>query len=857
MNEVFRVDTLVSPSGGLRDPWEISYGPDDSLWITEVSSSNATPGYKVDKVHPVDGGMRTVLNLLTFTDGASSPVTKWQKQPFNGFTPNPKLPQGGLMGLAIHPEFKTNPAKRWVYLAYIHNYVPDSMEASGVKAKGYLYRTWVVRFTYNTTTWQLESPVAIADTINGGSDHNSGRMIIAPVNGVNYLFYAVGDLGAGQFEEVQRSNNAQNKRAYEGKILRFNLEPDADAGTYDRWIPSTVADPNPFTATVGYQSAVYTYGMRNNQGFAYDTANDILYGSSHGPFTDDEVNIIEKGMNYGHPYVEGYGGDDNYNGSRAATATFTFNSTTYNTSVPLISDESHNRDSLVALGNYRDPIFAGYNAPQSTVNFWYNDGTTNGSWPSEGWSGLGFYDNPIIPGWKGSLLAGSLKWGRLVRLKLNAAGTAVVATAGADSVANFQSKNKFRDMAIDSAGSIYTVFDRSATSSGPSAGVGGTSITPDCAGCVQKYTFLGYKRIFANNKSTLPTSIPVSPGTNNACISGTPVTVNSDNDTLWIPITGPDGNVVAEIKPNGRPMGKITSSFYTQAGVRTKPNGVKFLSRNITITPQTQPGGNVDIRLYMTGAEFNALNTASTSINSITQVQLVKNGDPCLNSNAQATSAVTVTYAEAFGGNYVIQATVNSFSTFWFSEGNLTLPVELVRFEGELKSNGTNLSWETATELNTSRYVIERSLDGSNFQSIGTVKATGNSSSTLDYSYIDEEAGSLPAIMIYYRLKIIDIDESTKYSNIISVSLADIAGKLVVTPNPTTGISKVNMTSKGEALAKWKLTDNTGRVLLSNNVQLKKGNNNMTIDLTKLAAGIYYLNVSGGGIDKKVKVQKL
>jgi glucose/arabinose dehydrogenase len=145
-------------------------------------------------------------------------------------------------------------------------------------------------------------------------------MIIAPVTagGTNYLFYAGGDMGAGQFANRLRPQNAQNTDSYEGKILRFNLEPDSDGDETvpNAWIPGD----NPYNTMLAKQSAVYSIGIRNNQGFAFDTATNKLYGSSHGPYSDDEINIIEGFRNYGHPLIEGFA-DGNYNGNSAQGTT--------------------------------------------------------------------------------------------------------------------------------------------------------------------------------------------------------------------------------------------------------------------------------------------------------------------------------------------------------------------------------------------------------------------------------------------------------------------------------------------------------------------------------------------------------
>jgi glucose/arabinose dehydrogenase len=311
MNEIFQRTDLASGPTRLNDPWEITYGPDGFLWITEAK------GYKVYRMDPVTGAKTTLLDI---NPGASGYLTTSEHNIFNrkSWGNSFPWPQGGLMGLAIHPDFMNPVApKKYIYLGYVHDSVRLNTDGSGQ-----FYTNWLVRFTYNTNTGHLENPVALCDTLPGSKDHNSGRLIIAPVSGAQYLFYAQGDMGAGQFENVNRTENAQVISKYEGKILRFNLEPDGDAGIYDQWIPSSVGDPNPFNGAS--QSAVWSTGMRNNQGFAYANINgtDFLYGSSHGPFSDDELNIIQRGKNYGHPLVIGYASDGNYDNAKAGSKRF-------------------------------------------------------------------------------------------------------------------------------------------------------------------------------------------------------------------------------------------------------------------------------------------------------------------------------------------------------------------------------------------------------------------------------------------------------------------------------------------------------------------------------------------------------
>jgi glucose/arabinose dehydrogenase len=745
--------------------------------------------------------------------------------------------------LALHPKFldATTP-KNYVYISYVHKYDSTSVTTNG----GVFFTNSIVRFTYNTSTGKLESPVALCDTLPGSSDHNSQRLIIAPVSGSYYLFYGQGDMGAGQFGNQWRTNKAQNQNSYEGKVLRFNLESDGDAGLA-AWIPND----NPISST----SAVWSIGIRNNQGFAYDTAKGILYGSSHGPYSDDEINIIEKNKNYGHPIVIGFAADGNYNASSAGSPNTT-------SSCPLITDEV---SAAAAITNYKDPLYSAYAAPAGntttpgTIRYIWTNNPPNGGWPSEAWSGMDFYSHTLVPGWKNSLVLGSLKWGRVLRLKLGPLGTTIVPTNGTDTISYFGSQNRFRDIAFAPNGKdMYVIMDRSTTTSGPSSA---NPVVPTCPGCLQKYTFLGYAD--AAGKSTIPDAIDVTDGTVNTCNTGTTVTIDNTNNNLWVPITGPDGNIMAEIYANGNNLGTVTSSFYKNSGAIRIKNGNRYLDRNMTITPQTQPSTSVKIRLYISKVEFDALDIdANSGVSAITDLKILKNSDACSNAISAATTLITPTYAEAHGANgYMLQGNISSFSSFYFSSSNIILPLDIVTFSGALQNNSTVLlKWKTENEINTSYFQVERSIDGNIFNDIGTISsnANNNNGNVFNYSFTDVDAGNQQSLLLYYRLKVVDMNGSFKYSNVITISLADITGKLTVSPNPVIGEVKVNISAPADGIILWKLIDNTSRVILQNSEHVRKGNGNIfIINMNKLSRGSYYLSISGAGIDQKVKLQKL
>ncbi len=835
MREVFHQQIISAPQV-LADPWEVTYGPDNNLWVTE------SKGYRVYRINPATGVRDTVLNI-----SQGSTFLPPGDQTFNCQFNNGAGAQGGLAGLALHPRFlaATSP-QNFVYISYVHTQINANF-----------FTNRLVRFTYNTSTGRLESPVSLCDTLPGSNDHNSQRMIIRPMTqgGTDYfLFYASGDMGAGQFANRTRPMKAQDTTSYEGKTLRFNLISDGEAGL-DGWIPNT----NPYNIP-GKQSAVWNIGMRNNQGFAYDSVRNILYGSSHGPYSDDEINVIEEYKNYGHPLVIGYAADDNYNGITAGAA-ITDNSGV--STCPVITDESNSAAAINATGQapYKDPLFSAYaSSPTPSLNpiqIWNATPTPgNGNWPSEGWSGLDIYNHTLIPGWKTSLIAASLKWGRLVRIKVGPTGNTVVPTEGQDTVSYFGSINRFRDLAFAPNGKdIYVVMDRSTSTSGPSTAF---PVVPACQGCLQKYTFLGY----TDNAGTsnIPTSIAIDSSTLNACVPATAITIDATNNNLWVPITGPNGNIIAEIKANNNNLGNVTTSFYTRTGapVRSTVDNQRYMNRNVTINVQNQPTTPVSVRLYITQKELaDMIATAGSSVSSITDIGVIKNNDPCgttLTNSTHVRPVIAGRYTQSTFG-HAIQFNVNSFSSFYFFNSSSTLPFELITFTGKAINSSSKLEWVVANQQDIATYTVERSTDSKNFAEIGTVNAK-DGSNTITYNFTDFDAAS-KGNTVYYRIRANESNGGGKYTQTISVNFGSILiTSLSLMPNPVQNKTTAIINATADETAQLKFIDNTGRIVKVMNVSLVKGKNNFILDISNLKTGLYYIDVTGKAISEKTKLIK-
>lgn len=421
-SETFAKRTVIS---GLNSAWEVIYGPNDSLWVTENSA------YLISRVN-IANGAKTVLVDLRATDATINFTTGQQ-------------PQGGLMGLALHPNlFSSNPAVRaakpWVYAVYV--YERNSCPGTNTSC---IFTTKIVRFDYHGNT--LSNPVIVLDNIPGSSDHNSGRLVIGPTieSGSDAahtqyrLYYTVGDMGAGQFLNTTRTENAQNVDVMEGKVLRINTEDDGDAGL-DAWVPND----NPFytSGSITPRDYVYSLGHRNPQGLVWGTVSGtpMLFSSEQQDRSDDEVNVILPGKNYGWDKVTGFC-DGNVNGFKIGQTT------------------NPNEQSFCSVTpTYRDPIWVSFTATAANMAALYAQ-TDNNQWPTIACSSIDFYYQTKIPNWNQSLLITSLKQDKVYRIKPNTAGTGVLTLPnGQDTISYFRGDgNRIRRVRVDPTGMKFYV----------------------------------------------------------------------------------------------------------------------------------------------------------------------------------------------------------------------------------------------------------------------------------------------------------------------------------------------------------------------------------------------------------------
>lgn len=164
-----------------------------------------------------------------------------------------------------------------------------------------------------------------------------------------------------------------------------------------------------------------------------------------------------------------------------------------------------------------------------------------------------------------------------------------------------------------------------------------------------------------------------------------------------------------------------------------------------------------------------------------------------------------------------------------------TLPTTITYLNANIENTAAKISWNTTHEINTASFVVEKSEDGSNFTSIGTVQAKNNSSN--NYTFTDNSYATGIAL---YRLKIIDLDGSYTYSKTVTVN-SKLKGTYSIYPNPVSNVLTVTHTN-AKPSATISIFGVDGKQLLTK--KIVTGTTQSSIDVSKLNAGTYILSIN-------------
>lgn len=228
----------------------------------------------------------------------------------------------------------------------------------------------------------------------------------------------------------------------------------------------------------------------------------------------------------------------------------------------------------------------------------------------------------------------------------------------------------------------------------------------------------------------------------------------------------------------------------------------------------------------------------------VTPGQQINNFDPSL-LQIQITAATLGSFGTSFQYSFVDAAgkkdpTPATYTINWLTR----LPVERLTLSATLTGSTATLSWETISENNTAYFEIERSLDNRNFIKVGSkVTAAGYSISEKHYQLADDISAVQKAAIIYYRIKLTDLDGRITYSNTAIIRVSVLA-EIKAWPNPFTSAITISFTSSKNTRLAVTLSDMSGRTITKRNLYAARGVSLLTLNnLNNLAQGVYLVEV--------------
>ena len=187
------------------------------------------------------------------------------------------------------------------------------------------------------------------------------------------------------------------------------------------------------------------------------------------------------------------------------------------------------------------------------------------------------------------------------------------------------------------------------------------------------------------------------------------------------------------------------------------------------------------------------------------------------------------------------------------------IPVRFLGFNAIKRNSDAILTWNVDNESAiTDRYEIERSLNGTSFAAVATVRARNNGSSTNSYEATDANIDNLRASgpMVYYRIKQIDRDGKFVYTQVRSIRMDGRTTQISVYPNPVRNNATLNLNLLEDAEVIVTINDAGGKQVQHLQLQGFRGNNIKNIDMSKYASGSYMIKVQYGTEIKTIPVVK-
>lgn len=184
---------------------------------------------------------------------------------------------------------------------------------------------------------------------------------------------------------------------------------------------------------------------------------------------------------------------------------------------------------------------------------------------------------------------------------------------------------------------------------------------------------------------------------------------------------------------------------------------------------------------------------------------------------------------------------------------NAALPVHFVSFTGELRNNSSLLTWKTENESNNRYFIIEKSVNGASFDSIGVVAASNRSAAT--YTFADTKLSNTNV----YRIRQVDLDGASIFSKMIVLKKSVVNGEMKVFPSTATTTVQYSLSVSENTSLQVAVVDASGRTVMQQLNQVNAGSFQQSLNVQNLNSGIYYIQVrsNDGSVNLTKTFQKM
>ncbi len=243
-------------------------------------------------------------------------------------------------------------------------------------------------------------------------------------------------------------------------------------------------------------------------------------------------------------------------------------------------------------------------------------------------------------------------------------------------------------------------------------------------------------------------------------------------------------------------------------------------------------------RLNNNGTDDNTFAPGSTTHASILKAQIIGNGNKVLIAGSFTSSFNNV------GRNRIARLIDASITA---------VPLTLQSFTGNLQNGNTQLNWHTSNEINTDQFIIERSFNNTSFNAVGTIVAKGNNTNA--YQFTDFNTSNLGATTLYYRLKMQDKNGGFTYSATVPIKLS-LKTNITLLPNPVKNTAWLQIQQTSTEKINISVSDISGKIIMQQNPTITSGTTVIPLQVSQLAAGVYFVTIKGSNKNETLKLIK-